>query len=43
MHALFKKETSDDQLTDLVEYLRKQGIIKVEGTKIAYHLPTRAA
>lgn len=43
MHALFKKETSDDQLTDLVEQLRKQGIIKVDGAKISYHLPTRAA
>lgn len=43
IHALFKKETSDDQLTNLVDHLHKLGIIKIEGTKIAYHLPTRAA
>jgi PIN domain len=43
MHALFKKETSESQLTTLVEHLRKQGIIKVEGVKVSYQLPSQAA
>ena len=43
IHALFKKKASDHQLNDLVDYLREQGIIKVEGAKISYHLPTLAA
>lgn len=40
LHALFKKELSELQLADLFASLCKRGIVKVEGTKIAYALPT---
>ena len=43
IHALFNKKASDRQLTELVDHLRKQGIVKVEGAKISYHLQTRVA
>ena len=40
LHALFKKELSDKQLTKLVLVLRTRGVVKVEGTKITYNLPS---
>ena len=33
LHALFKKELSEEQLTQLFESLCSRGIVKVEGTK----------
>ena len=40
LHALFKKELSERQLTDLFASLCKRGIVRVEGTKVSYALPT---
>lgn len=40
LHALFKKELSEQQLTALFAALCKRGIVKVEGAKVSYALPT---
>jgi hypothetical protein len=40
LHALFKKELSEQQLAALFTALCKRGIIKIEGTKVSYTLPT---
>lgn len=40
LHALFKKELSEQQLAVLFSELCKRGIVKVEGTKVSYTLPT---
>lgn len=40
LHALFKKELSEQQLATLFSELCKRGIVKVEGTKVSYALPT---
>ncbi|MEY3123205.1 MAG: hypothetical protein RI993_2030 [Pseudomonadota bacterium] len=40
LHALFKKELSEQQLAALFAALCKRGIVKVEGTKVSYVLPT---
>jgi hypothetical protein len=40
LHALFKKELSEQQLAALFAALRKRGIVKFEGTKVSYVLPT---
>jgi hypothetical protein len=40
LHALFKKELSEQQLAALFSELCKRGIVKVEGTKVSYALPT---
>jgi hypothetical protein len=39
LNALFKKELSEGQLTQLFAALRDRGIVRVEGTKVAYRLP----
>ena len=39
LHALFKKELSDHQLSALFASLCKRGIVKVDGTKVSYELP----
>ena len=39
LHALFKKELSEQQLAGLFAELCKRGIVKVEGTKVSYALP----
>lgn len=39
LHALFKKELSEQQLSQLFATLCKRGIVKVEGTKVSYDLP----
>ena len=39
LNALFKKELSEGQLTQLFAALREPGIVQVEGTKVAYPLP----
>lgn len=41
LHALFKKELSEQQLTQLFASLCSRGIVKVEGTKVSYELPTQ--
>lgn len=40
LHALFKKELSEQQLAQLFESLLARGVIKVNGTKVSYDLPT---
>lgn len=35
----FKKELSDQQLSDLFADLCNRGIVKVDGTKVSYDLP----
>jgi len=40
LHALFKKELSEQQLATLFAALCKRGIVKVEGAKVSYALPT---
>jgi hypothetical protein len=39
LHALFKKELSEQQLAALFEALCRRGIVKVDGTKVSYTLP----
>ena len=39
LHALFKKELSEQQLAALFAALCKRGVVKVEGTKVSYALP----
>jgi len=41
LHALFKKELSEEQLTQLFASLCSRGIVKVEGTKVSYELPAQ--
>ena len=40
LHALFKKELSEQQLASLFDTLCKRGVVRVEGTKVSYALPT---
>ncbi len=40
LHALFKKELSEQQLAALFAALCKRGVVKVEGTKVSYALPS---
>lgn len=40
LHAQFKKELSEQQLAALFDALCKRGIVKAEGTKVSYDLPT---
>lgn len=42
IHAHFKKELSEPQLTALFSELCHRGIVKVEGTKVSYALPTES-
>lgn len=39
LHALFKKELSEQQLSALFAGLCKRGVVKIEGTKVSYELP----
>lgn len=40
LHALFKKELSEQQLAALFAALCKRGVVRVEGAKVSYALPT---
>lgn len=40
LHALFKKELSDEQLSALFAALCRRGVVKMDGTKLSYDLPT---
>jgi len=42
LHALFKKELSEHQIASLFESLCKRGIVKLDGTKVSYELPSGA-
>ena len=39
LHALFKKELSEQQLGQLFASLCGRGIVRVDGTKVSYELP----
>ena len=39
LHALFKKELTEQQLSQLFASLCSRGVVKVEGTKVSYELP----
>lgn len=39
LHALFKKELSEQQLEPLFAALCSRGIVKLDGAKVSYHLP----
>lgn len=39
LHALFKKELSEQQISHLVAALCSRGFVKVEGAKVSYDLP----
>lgn len=39
LHAFFKKELSEQQISSLFASLCKQGIVKLDGTKVSYELP----
>jgi hypothetical protein len=39
LHVLFKKELTDQQLSELFASLCSRGIGKVDGTKVSYSLP----
>jgi hypothetical protein len=41
LHALFKKELSEQQLTQLFASLCSRGIVKVEGNRVSYALPAQ--
>jgi hypothetical protein len=41
LHALFKKELSEQQLAQLFASLCSRGIVKVEGTRVSYGLPAQ--
>lgn len=40
LHALFKKELSEEQLSALFAALCKRDVVKVDGTRIAYDMPS---
>jgi hypothetical protein len=42
LHALFRKQLSEQELTALVEALCKEGMVKPDGMKVAYNLPSKA-
>jgi hypothetical protein len=39
LHALFKKELSEQQLSQLFAALCTRGVVKVDGAKVTYDLP----
>jgi hypothetical protein len=39
LHALFKKELSEQQLAHLFDALCRRGVVRMEGTKVSYELP----
>ncbi len=40
LHTLFKKELNESQLSSLFASLCKRGIVKLDGTKVSYELPS---
>jgi hypothetical protein len=40
LHALFKKELSEQQLAQLFRSLCSRGIVRVDDTRVSYHLPS---
>jgi hypothetical protein len=41
LHALFKKELPEHQLSALFALRCERGIVKVEGTRVSYELPAK--
>ena len=42
LHALFKKELSEQELSQLFASLCSRGVVKVDGNKVSYELPIEA-
>ncbi len=42
LHALFKKELSEQQLAQLFTSLCSRGVVKIDGTKVSYELPVES-
>lgn len=42
LHALFKKELSEQQLAALLAALCHRGVVRIEGSKVSYSLPAGA-
>jgi hypothetical protein len=42
LHALFKKELSEEQVSTVLAALCNRGVVKLEGTKVSYDLPPGA-
>jgi hypothetical protein len=40
LHALFRKELTEDELSSLFSALLKKGVVIVDGTKVSYNLPS---
>ena len=40
LHAIFKKELSEQQISELFATLCTRGVVKVDGTKVSYDLPS---
>ena len=41
LHALFRKQLSEQELTALLDVLCKEGMVKIDGIKVAYDLPDK--
>ena len=41
LHALFRKQLSEQELTTLLDALCKEGMVKIDGMKVAYDLPSK--
>ena len=41
LHALFRKQLSEQELTALLDALCKEGMVKIDGMKVAYDLPSK--
>jgi hypothetical protein len=43
LHALFRKQLSEQELTALLDALCTEGMVKIDGLKVAYDLPSKVA
>ncbi|MEI8141027.1 MAG: hypothetical protein WCI03_14320 [bacterium] len=43
LHALFRKQLSEQELTALLDALCKEGMVKIDGLKVTYDFPSKAA
>ena len=41
--ALFQKQISEQEVASLIERLRAEGVIRVDGAKVSYDLPSKVA
>lgn len=40
LNSLFRRQLTEERLSVLLDSLCAQGMVRIEGTKVAYHLPT---